>query len=81
MYKRTFFSFSRQVNFFLSTVWVLEALAYINSAFNIAVYYFMGSKFRETFWTLFGRGGTRKGVGNVKQPGSSAKTGVSIVSG
>ena len=30
-------------------------LTYVNAAFNILVYYTMGSRYRQTFWTLLGR--------------------------
>ena len=42
-------------NFFLTSLWILEAVSYVNSTFNIFVYYTMGSRYRETFWALFGR--------------------------
>ena len=31
--------------------------SYVNATFNIAVYYTMGSRYRQTFWTLLGRKG------------------------
>ncbi|XP_076443955.1 uncharacterized protein LOC143282241 [Babylonia areolata] len=45
----------RHHNLFLTSIWISEMLTYINSTFNIFVYYFMGSRYRETFWSLFGR--------------------------
>ena len=43
----------RQQNLFLSGLWFLEPLAYANWSCNIFVYYAMGSRFREVFWSLF----------------------------
>ena len=45
----------RNHNFYVAGLWVLEIFAYINSSFNIFVYYTLGSRYRETFWALFGR--------------------------
>ena len=45
----------RHHNFFLTSLWILEAVSYVNSTFTIFVYYTMGSRYRETFWALFGR--------------------------
>ena len=45
----------RHHNFFLTSLWILEAVSYVNSTFNIFVYYTMGSRYRETFWALVGR--------------------------
>ena len=52
----------RHHNFFLTSLWILDAVSYINSTFNMFVYYTMGSRYRETFWTLFGR--KRRGAGD-----------------
>ncbi|XP_076464817.1 formyl peptide receptor-related sequence 6-like [Babylonia areolata] len=43
------------MNFLLSTFWIAEFFTYVNSSLNIFVYYVMGSRYRETFWALFGR--------------------------
>ena len=45
----------RHHNFFLTSLWILGTVSYVNSTFNIFVYYTMGSRYRETFWALFGR--------------------------
>ena len=45
----------RYHNFYLTGLSVLEALAYVNATFNIFVYYTIGSRYRKTFWALFGR--------------------------
>ena len=46
----------RYQNTFLTAIWILEISSYVNSSFNIFVYYSMGSKYRETMKTLFCRG-------------------------
>ena len=45
----------RYHNLFTTSLSVLEALSYVNATFNIFVYYTIGSRYRETFWALFGR--------------------------
>ena len=45
----------RYHNLFTTGLSVLEALSYVNATFNIFVYYSIGSRYRETFWALFGR--------------------------
>ena len=45
----------RNHNFYVAGMWILETLSYVNATFNIFVYYTMGSRYRETFWALFGR--------------------------
>ncbi|XP_076447157.1 uncharacterized protein LOC143284332 [Babylonia areolata] len=45
----------RQQNFFVTGLWVNEMCACANSTANFFVYYVMGSRYRETFWALFGR--------------------------
>ena len=45
----------RHHNFFLTSLWILGTVSYVNSTFNIFVYYTMGSHYRETFWALVGR--------------------------
>ncbi|XP_076437658.1 uncharacterized protein LOC143276887 [Babylonia areolata] len=45
----------RNHNFFLTGVWIGELFTYVNATFNIFVYYVMGSRYRKTFWALFGR--------------------------
>ena len=46
----------RYQNTFLMASWILEIASYINSSFNIFVYYSMGSRYRETVKALFCRG-------------------------
>ena len=46
----------RYQNTYLMTAWLLEIASYINSSFNIFVYYSMGSRYRETMKALFCRG-------------------------
>ncbi|KAK7502391.1 hypothetical protein BaRGS_00006344 [Batillaria attramentaria] len=43
----------RYHNTFLTVLWVLDVVAYINSSFNFFIYYKMGSRYRETFKELF----------------------------
>ena len=45
----------RYHNFAMASIWVIDMLTYVNAAFNILVYYTMGSRYRQTFWTLLGR--------------------------
>ena len=45
----------RYHNFFMSGLWVLEAITYVNSSLNFFVYYTIGSRYRQTFWALVGR--------------------------
>ena len=46
----------RYQNTYLMIAWLLEMNSYINSSFNIFIYYSMGSKYRETMKALFCRG-------------------------
>lgn len=43
----------RHHNLYATCLWVLEALTYVNSTFNIFVYYTMGSRYRDTVRALF----------------------------
>ncbi|XP_076467605.1 uncharacterized protein LOC143298609 [Babylonia areolata] len=45
----------RYHNFFLTALWVGDTFNFFNATFNFFVYYSMGSRYRETFWALFGR--------------------------
>ncbi|KAL8597543.1 hypothetical protein ACOMHN_033414 [Nucella lapillus] len=45
----------RYQNFYIICLWITEMFVYINSSFNIFIYYMMGSRYRETFWALFKR--------------------------
>ena len=53
----------RNHNFYLTGLWVLETCTYVNATFNIFVYYTMGSRYRETLWSMFGRKNRGKVVG------------------
>ena len=44
----------RNQNFYLTGIWTLESFSYVNSSFNIFVYYTMGSRYRDTFRSLCG---------------------------
>ena len=46
----------RYQNTFLTASLILEIASYINSSFNIFIYYSMGSRYRETMKALFCRG-------------------------
>ena len=46
----------RYQNTVFMLTWILEIATYINSSFNIFVYYSMGSRYRETVKALFCRG-------------------------
>ncbi|KAK7107335.1 formyl peptide receptor-related sequence 6-like [Littorina saxatilis] len=50
----------RQHNLFLTSIWIVDALSFVNSTFNIFIYYTMGSRYRETFWALFRKQTTDK---------------------
>ena len=45
----------RNQNFYMSGVWILDMSISVNSSFNFFVYYTIGSRYRQTFWALFGR--------------------------
>ena len=45
----------RYHNFFMSGLWILEAITYVNSSLNFFVYYTIGSRYRQTFWALVGK--------------------------
>jgi hypothetical protein len=57
-------------------MWMLEALSFVNSAFNILVYYSMGSRYRDTFWSLCGR--QRKDKARSKELTSNMTTTFSV---
>ncbi|XP_076437619.1 uncharacterized protein LOC143276848 [Babylonia areolata] len=42
-------------NFYLTALWIGDIFTFFNATLNIFVYYTMGSRYREVFWTLFGR--------------------------
>ncbi|KAL8567388.1 hypothetical protein ACOMHN_001776 [Nucella lapillus] len=45
----------RYHNFNLTALWISDIFTFFNATFNIFVYYTMGSRYRETLWSLFGR--------------------------
>ena len=45
----------RHHNLYMAGVWLTSIFSYINATFNFAVYYAMGSRYRQTFWTMLGR--------------------------
>ena len=48
----------RYQNTYLTVLWLLEIASFLNTSFNIFVYYSMDSRYRETVRALFcGRGG------------------------
>ncbi|KAL8586475.1 hypothetical protein ACOMHN_050070 [Nucella lapillus] len=48
-------NFQQNSNFLYTTLWISEVFTFINASLNIFVYYIMGSRYRETFWALFGK--------------------------
>ncbi|XP_076462784.1 uncharacterized protein LOC143295106 [Babylonia areolata] len=59
-----------QHNMFFTFLSSADIMSYINATFNIAVYYTMGSRYRQTFWQLLGRGNrsqTPASANNAKQ--------------
>ncbi|XP_076464484.1 uncharacterized protein LOC143296439 [Babylonia areolata] len=50
----------QNLSFFLTSLWITELFTFINASLNIFVYYAMGSRYRETFWALFGRKSRQK---------------------
>ncbi|XP_076464818.1 uncharacterized protein LOC143296673 [Babylonia areolata] len=53
-------STQENLNIFLTCLWIIETFTFINASLNIFVYYAMGSRYRETFWALFGRKSSQK---------------------
>ena len=49
----------RHHNLFATGLWMVNIFTYVNATFNFAVYYTMGSRYRHTFWALFGRKSTK----------------------
>ncbi|KAL8618931.1 hypothetical protein ACOMHN_020350 [Nucella lapillus] len=47
-----------QHNLYLTFIWFIDIMTFINATFNIVVYYTMGTRYRQTFWQLMGRGRT-----------------------
>ena len=44
----------RKHNFYLTGLWTIESFSFVNSSFNILVYYTMGTRYRDTFRSLCG---------------------------
>ncbi|KAL8589877.1 hypothetical protein ACOMHN_023964 [Nucella lapillus] len=59
---------SRHHNLYLTLLWLLEIPSYINSRFNIFIYYSMGSRYRDTLSSIFCRHRNKacKGKGEEK---------------
>ncbi|KAL8589880.1 hypothetical protein ACOMHN_023967 [Nucella lapillus] len=59
---------SRHHNLYLTLLWLLEIPSYINSCFNIFIYYSMGSRYRDTLFSIFCRHRNKacKGKGQEK---------------
>ena len=66
----------RYQNTFLTATWFLEIGSYINSSFNIFVYYSMGSKYRETMKALFCRG---RVAAKLRKTDTETTTALSVV--
>ena len=66
----------RYQNTYLTALWLLEINSYINSSFNIFVYYSMGSKYRETMKALFCRGRVTAELKNTDKEETTTVTGV-----
>ena len=61
----------RNHNFYFLSEWIKELLSYFNATFNIFVFYAMGSRYRQTFWELFGR---KKRDRAMENPSRTRKT-------
>ncbi|KAL8607185.1 hypothetical protein ACOMHN_009579 [Nucella lapillus] len=70
----------RQHNLFFTCIWLMDMVTYVNATFNIAVYYTMGSRYRQTFWQILGRPGasatkhTHSSNKNDNKPATSTTT-------
>ncbi|KAL8583201.1 hypothetical protein ACOMHN_053714 [Nucella lapillus] len=42
----------KQHNFYMTGIWMLNILSYINATFNFLIYYTMGSRYRQTLRSL-----------------------------
>ena len=63
----------RHHNFYMTIQWIEEIFSYVNSAFNIVVYYTMGSRYRDTLWDIFGRKKRGKAKGMPRTETKSTK--------
>ena len=43
----------RYHNMYYVMLWLLDMASFVNSSINFFVYYFMGSRYRQTFWKIF----------------------------
>ena len=66
----------RYHNTYLLLAWLIEITSYINSSFNIFVYYSMGSRYRETVKELFCRGRVADKLDNT---GTELTTTVNVI--
>ena len=66
----------RHHNFYMTCVWLLFILTYVNATFNILLYYSMGSRYRQTFWAMF----STKSTKSKSNETSGIVTSLSIVS-
>ncbi|KAL8583188.1 hypothetical protein ACOMHN_053701 [Nucella lapillus] len=39
-------------NFYMFGLWLITIMSYINATFNFLIYYTMGSRYRQTLWSL-----------------------------
>ena len=63
----------RHHNFYMTIQWIEEIFSYVNSAFNIVVYYTMGSRYRDTLWEIFGRKKRGKAKGTPRTEAKPTK--------
>ena len=63
----------RHHNFYMTNQWIEEIFSYVNSAFNIVVYYTMGSRYRDTLWEIFGRKKRGKAKGTPRTEAKSTE--------
>ena len=66
----------RYQNTFLTAFWLLEINSYINSSFNIFIYYSMGSRYREMVKAIFCRG---RVAAKLRTTNTDEATAVSVV--
>ena len=66
----------RYHNTYLLLAWLIEITSYINSSFNIFIYYSMGSRYRETVKELFCRGSIAAKSKNTNTELTTAVAGV-----
>ena len=64
----------RHHNLYMAGLWLVSISSYINATFNFVVYYTMGSRYRQTFWTLLGRKSTKSKSINTSETVATAST-------